>query len=521
MEYFKTSLAKYFNQHDEWLYFTLVLIFSLYQLEHHYWPQYISHIISNSSYLAPLIIFKAFQNKITARFSIKHYQLFRFSCFFVYPLLVFLSLNSFNLPENFSLKSPGIILLLGIGVELILVINQMLSGKRLIKFVPKNVGLNQLILFFLAFISIYAALLISSDLSLWAKSNSIPSTINFSEIAEHPLTTISLAFQLFCLFFCGYIFYWFNYHVLVKSVLAKRGMLIYLCAVISIVVLLYPILIELYLLFPINSMGEPIIPAVKADAFDWHNGRVFLAVMLLSLPVILVMQWHKKSSQFNLLEKENIQTELRLLKQQIDPHFFFNTLNNLYALCRKKSEQAPEVVLQLAELMQYVVYRGQERSVLIEEDISYINDYINLQSIRLRNKLSLKTEVTLDDKQSVISPLLLIILVENAFKHGIELATQDCYLHIEITVKDQQLTFICQNSIEQETTLGQESMLGKQSSKTIEEGIGLANLKRRLTLIYPDNYQLSLTHQSNKFTAQLCINLNGATFINSLETAND
>jgi len=520
MEYFKTSLGKYFNQHDEWLYFTLVLIVSLYQLEHNYWPQYISHITSNSSYLAPLIMFKAFQNKIAARLSVKYFQLFRFSCFIAYPLTVFLWLNSFKFPEMFSFDLPGIILLLGIGVELLLVINHMAKGNKMISFVPKNVGLNELILFFLGFFSIYAALLISSDLPLWAKSNSIPSTINFSEVADHPLMAIGLAFQLFCLFFLGYIFYWINQNILVKSVLATRGIFIYLCGVIGIVVLLYPILIELYLLFPINSMGEPIIPAVNADAFDWHNGRVFFAVMFLSLPVILVMQWHKKSSQFALLEKENIQTELRLLKQQIDPHFFFNTLNNLYALCRKKSEQAPEVVLQLAELMQYVVYRGQEPSVLIDEDISYINDYINLQSIRLRNKISLKTEVNIDDKQTVISPLLLIILVENAFKHGIELATQDCYLHIEITVKGQQLKFICTNSIEQEGGLGQES------NKPVVEGIGLANLKRRLALIYPNSYQLSLTKQVNKFTAQLCINLNGATVINSLdvdnsETAND
>ena len=216
MDYIKTSLGNYFNQHDEWLYFALVLIFSLYQLEHHNWPQYLSHIISNSSCLAPLIIFKAFQNKITAQLTIKNYQTFQLSCFFVYPLVAFLWLNGFNLPENLSLNTSGVILLLGIAVELILVINKLFSGKRLINFVPKNIGLNELVLFFLVVTSIYTALLISSDLALWAKSNSISSTINFSEIVEHPFITVSLAFQLFCLFFCGYIFYWLNHHVLVN-----------------------------------------------------------------------------------------------------------------------------------------------------------------------------------------------------------------------------------------------------------------------------------------------------------------
>lgn len=511
MEYIKSSLAKYFNHHDEWLYFTLVVIFSLYQLEHHYWQHYINHLLSNSVYLAPFIIFKAFQNKISARLNVKRYQFLRIICFSVYPLVIFLWVNSFQLLESFSLNTPGIIVLFGIGVELLLVINLAISAKHLIKFVPKNIGLNELILFFIAFISLYAALLISSDLPLWVKSNSIQSTISFSEIAEHPLMTISLAFQFFCLFFCGYIFYWINHHVLVKSVLATRGLLIYFCAVICIVVVLYPILIELYLLFPINSMGEPIIPAVNADAFDWNNGRVFLAVMLLSLPIILVTQWHKKSNQFALLEKENIQTELQLLKQQIDPHFFFNTLNNLYALCRKKSEQAPEVVLQLAELMQYVVYRGQERSVLIDEEISYINDYINLQSIRLRNKISLKVDVNIDNPKAVITPLLLIILVENAFKHGIEPATKECHLHIKISVEDQQLNFSCENSLEDDSA----------QLSDVKEGVGLANLKRRLSLIYPNSYQLTLTKNQYCFSAQLRIDLSKAIVFKKTGRHND
>jgi hypothetical protein len=514
MNKIKLLLTKYLNERDEWLYLTLIISVSLYQLNDPLWLQYFSHIISNSAYLTPLVLCKVFQHKLKALLEDKSYKFLRFVCFILYPVIlivIFYGNNTFaasNLwSDILSLNLPAGIIFYGMGLEGLLLLNHYVSGKRLINWAPKNIGLGELVLLFMAGISIYAALLISSDLPLWFSSNSIQTTLHFSEIANHPLLTVSLAFQLFCLFFLGYIFYWINHHVLVKSILAERGPLIYLCAVITCVVLLYPIFIELYLLLPINSMAEPIIPAVNADAFDWHNGRVFLAVMLLSLPIILVIQWHKKSSQFALLEKESIQTELRLLKQQIDPHFFFNTLNNLYALCRKKSEQAPEVVLQLAELMQYVVYRGQERSVLIDEDISYINDYINLQSIRLSNKITIKIEVDVDDPQTVISPLLLIILVENAFKHGVELATKDCYLHLHVTVKDKQLIFICENSLE-------ESTMVQDDQVDVTEGVGLANLKRRLALIYPNNYQLILTQQATKFTAQLNINLAKVLFLN-------
>ncbi len=519
MEKIKSLLSHYFNNRDEWLYFALVLVFSLSQLEQPLWSQYLIDVVINSAYLAPLILFKFWQAKLTVKLANFPYQLLRSLCFIVYPLVMLFGLGaSFEIDkindsviDKVAFNSPAVIVLSGVAVELLLYLSRYISDKHSFSLTIKKIGLNELILFFLVLISVYGALLISSDLPLWYSSNSIQMTIDFSAIASHLLLTVGLAVQLFALFFCGYIFYWLNYHVLVKSVLAKRGLLIYLCAAIATVVLLYPIIIELFLMLPINYMAEPIIPAVNADAFDWHNGRVFLAVMLLSVPVILVNQWHKKSNQFALLEKEKVQTELQLLKQQIDPHFFFNTLNNLYALCRKKSEQAPEVVLQLAELMQYVVYRGQERSVLINEEVSYIRDYINLQSIRLGNKLSLEFTVDLDEPQSVISPLLLIILVENAFKHGIEPATHTCRLAITIQVKEQQLSFTCVNSIAEHDI----------AIDVVHEGVGLTNLKRRLALIYPNNYQLTLTPQADLFTAKLCINLSAATYDTQPEPANE
>jgi len=310
---------------------------------------------------------------------------------------------------------------------------------------------------------------------------------------------LSISLQMFCLFFCGFIFYWLNRHILVNKVLAQRGMLIYLFATVAVVVCLYPIITTVFLWLPINYMGEPLTPSVTASPFDWHNGRVVFVVMLLSLPVILMTQWHQKNSQLIQLEKENIQTELNLLKQQIDPHFLFNTLNNLYALCRKKSDLAPDVVLQLAELMRYVVYRGKESYVLCSEEAKYIEDYVSLQSIRLHNNLTLDVQINIEDAQAKISPLLLIIMVENAFKHGIEPSIGDCSLSIQLQVTTQMLIFTCENSVENDNNISE-----FEHAKELE-GVGLDNLQRRLDLLYSDKHQLSLLPKNNSFTATLKI----------------
>jgi LytS/YehU family sensor histidine kinase len=248
-------------------------------------------------------------------------------------------------------------------------------------------------------------------------------------------------------------------------------------------------------------MGEPLTPSVTASPFDWHNGRVVFAVMVLSLPVILMTQWHQKNSQLIQLEKDNIHTELSLLKQQIDPHFLFNTLNNLYALCRKKSDLAPDVVLQLAELMRYVVYRGKESYVLCSEEAKYIEDYVSLQSIRLHKHLTLDVQIDIEDSQAKISPLLLIILVENAFKHGVEPSTGDCSLSIHLHVTKKELVFTCENSVENENNVNE------LAHSTVLTGVGLDNLQRRLDLLYFDKHQLTLHPNNNSFMATLKISL--------------
>ncbi len=487
MNIFTQKISHYLNNKDEWIFIALAIGYTLWQLTINTWSSYLPLFFINALYLLPIIFFKALQPKLKVKLAALSYHTIWFLVFLTYPLIMF--------------DSQGYLLLIAVVLELLLIANYSFKHVEPIKIGLNKVGLDGAILGFLVFVSLYLGLLITSDLPGWINTNSIQSTVNFTLVTQNFVTFLSISIQMFCLFFCGFIFYWLNRHILVNKVLAERGMFIYLLASVAVVVFLYPIITTIFLWLPINYMGEPLTPSITASPFDWHNGRVVFAVMALSLPVILMTQWHQKNSQLIQLEKDNIQTELSLLKQQIDPHFLFNTLNNLYALCRKKSDLAPDVVLQLAELMRYVVYRGKESYVLCSEEAKYIEDYVSLQSIRLHNHLTLDVQVNIEDLQAKISPLLLIILVENAFKHGIEPSTGDCSLSIHLQVTTKMLIFTCENSVEDENSNNE------FNHEKVLAGVGLDNLQRRLDLLYFDKHQLSLQSNSHSFTATLKISL--------------
>jgi LytS/YehU family sensor histidine kinase len=239
----------------------------------------------------------------------------------------------------------------------------------------------------------------------------------------------------------------------------------------------------------------------KTSIHPLNNGQIFEDInfwipflgMLASIPFILAVEWFKQRSEIDSLEKEKSATELSLLKQQINPHFFFNTLNNLYALSIKKDEATPEVILQLSELMRYVIYKGKEESVKLEEEVKYIEDYVRLQQIRLHKKLDYQFDKTIDDPTLKVPPLLFILLVENAFKHGVEPAEEDCYLKIKLESNEKSLVFTCENSVEE--------------NEEEEAGIGLQNLKRRLELRFPNRHDLSITERVNSFLVELKLDL--------------
>ncbi|AOM81009.1 hypothetical protein BFS30_24995 [Pedobacter steynii] len=270
----------------------------------------------------------------------------------------------------------------------------------------------------------------------------------------------------------------------------NQGRVIYVLSVLATVGILYPLIGQFLISLPINSIMGGII---SSNPFKMENAFSAMGIMVISLPIVLALQWARQNSQIISLEKEKTQTELDLLRQQLNPHFFFNTLNNLYALSLQQSKDAPESILRLSELMRYVIYRGKEDWVGIGEELKYIQDYIQLQQLRLRKKLNLNFLVDIDDENQPIAPLLLIIFVENAFKHGIEPAEEAAELNLLLKCKEGLLYFSCENSFE------------LQPEKA--SGIGLINLKRRLALLYPDRHVLKTEINSSIFKAELHLNL--------------
>lgn len=192
------------------------------------------------------------------------------------------------------------------------------------------------------------------------------------------------------------------------------------------------------------------------------------------------------------LKNETVKNELRHLQSQVNPHFFFNVLNNLYGLVSKDTEKAQQLIIKLSDMMRYSIYDGQKDLVTIAEEVDYLKNYIALHQMRYHKKSDIKFETDIADEQLKIMPLMFIILVENAFKHGMEHLRSDAFVHIKLNAIKDNLTFEVKNNFDTEEV----------SNK---KGIGLKNLKRRLTMMYPKKHNLSFTQAPNVYKASLTL----------------
>jgi LytS/YehU family sensor histidine kinase len=195
------------------------------------------------------------------------------------------------------------------------------------------------------------------------------------------------------------------------------------------------------------------------------------------------------------LRIEKQEAELNYLKSQTNPHFLFNTLNNIYSLARDKSDLAPESILRLSKMLRYMLYETGGAFIAIEQELKIINDYIALEKLRYDESLRVNFNHDVEDMKQALPPLLLIPLVENAFKHGVSETRSNPFVDIHLSVNKRQLLFIVKNSIE--------SVSGEPVEKA---NIGLANLRRQLELLFTD-YQLNVQQGNGVFTATLKINL--------------
>lgn len=203
-----------------------------------------------------------------------------------------------------------------------------------------------------------------------------------------------------------------------------------------------------------------------------------------------------KQVQLQEIKNQQLEAELQLLKSQINPHFLFNTFNSLYGLITLgNNEQAAETTLKLSDLMRYVLDASQKDRVSLKKEVKFINDYIDLEKIRLNPKADVTFKVQGLENDILVAPLLFIPLVENVFKHGFQEVQQLGYAYFSLSVQGKQLFFEAENSVN--ATL-------KTQTKS---GIGLVNLRKRLSLIYPDKHSLLIDNNEKTFKVILHIEL--------------
>ena len=198
------------------------------------------------------------------------------------------------------------------------------------------------------------------------------------------------------------------------------------------------------------------------------------------------------------LSREKLQSELNFLRARTNPHFLFNTLNNIYALARKQSEQTAPVVMRLSQLLRFMLYECAEPRIPISKEVKVIQDYIELEQLRYNERLQVRLEQVLDDPQQPIAPLLLLPLVENAFKYGVSETRFDAEVIISIEMKQQKLSVYIKNASPIE-------------SSEEKEGIGLSSIRRQLTLIYPEAHELNMEKIGEQHHLSLSVDLSKET----------
>ncbi|MEY3051854.1 MAG: hypothetical protein RLY31_1639 [Bacteroidota bacterium] len=287
---------------------------------------------------------------------------------------------------------------------------------------------------------------------------------------------------------------YYNLYRLLPRYLVRKRFWQYLSALSLVVFIVTPI--EAFLIF-IKSDGIPEMQANVLDNLNWYFLPNFFVIGT-STVVKITMDWYKNLRAQQELETQTMQSELRFLRSQINPHFLFNTLNNLYALTLKKSDKAPEIVLKLSEMMRYMLYECNERWVELSKEVAYIANYLALERLRQGGATDIRFEVRGESGQRKIAPLIFIPFLENCFKHGLGANLSGGFVHILLDIRDLDLLLEIENS----KPRSMPKPLAARSG-----GIGLANVRRRLDLLYPGRYTLVLDDQPDRFAVRLTLRL--------------
>lgn len=292
---------------------------------------------------------------------------------------------------------------------------------------------------------------------------------------------------------CSAIFFYVNYLFLIPVFLKKGNVVKYLLSIITALIVFTP----LY-----YYTEQHIYPLIGWKSYDTDLNFWFALMVTLSsnfinifLGILLsyLMDWRTMRIQKEIVEKEQFKTELAFLKSQVNPHYLFNTINDIYALTQQQSQEAPNALLKLSELLRYMLRESDDPFVPLSKEIIYLENVIELQKIGHKGFSYVDFDVVGQVNQLKIAPLILINFIENAFKHG-SFNNKETPINILIIIEQQSLHFQITNKI-------------NHAKKDKTGGIGLVNVKRRLSLIYPAQHQLEIHQLENEFIVDLKIDL--------------
>jgi len=246
-----------------------------------------------------------------------------------------------------------------------------------------------------------------------------------------------------------------------------------------------------------NTYSEP--DDSIQEIINWRritfSGYSLFFFFFLSFSLRFMQKWLDDEKYKTQLEKDKVETELAFLKQQINPHFLFNSLNSIYSLSISKSEKTTPSILKLSSILRYLLYESETSVAGLQNELSVIQDYIELQKLRLTDKVQVNVSVTGNADQYIFEPFIILPIIENAFKYGVD-NLNNSFIRIDIKVENQKLELKAENKVVQRP-----AMLRKES------GIGLKNVRRRLEILYPDNYIFQVEENNEVFSVFMQIKL--------------
>lgn len=298
--------------------------------------------------------------------------------------------------------------------------------------------------------------------------------------------------------------YFLNYYLIPTLFFKKRYVWFVILALVSgYIFVVFARICTVHIAEPLTREGvfeTETLLEILADPFYLlyvYFPAVYVIVFLM-IAIKSIKKGFEEKHQLEVLQKEKAKTELQFLKAQIHPHFLFNTLNSIYALTLSKSDAAPEVVLKLSEMLDYILYQCNEPTIALHKEVTLIQGYIDLERIRYGDQLDLDFTHELGSATTQIAPLILLGFIENAFKHGASKNPLNPKIHIHLQEKDSQLYLRVYNT---------KITLENDAVGVTNRGIGITNVSRQLELHYPNAHTLKITDTEVSYEVQLTIDL--------------